>query len=139
MKALTSIFITVFFICTTQAALADIIADRQANFSASGKAMRIIGRALANGDEHDTVQDEALKLAKWADMIPKHFPEGSVSRDARPAIWADFERFTMLSKDNAQAARHLAAAADTKDTALMRERFEAMAATCESCHKRFKN
>ena len=137
MKLILKIFVSFFILLSSQYAFADVISDRQANFSASGKALRIIGRAIDGGD-FGVVADEAMKLSKWADMIPEHFPEGSNNKKASPDIWNEFALFETMAKDFGTASRGLADAAQSGDIAVMKAKLNEVGSTCQSCHQRFR-
>ena len=130
-------FAVVVMSLTANVAFADVITERQENFSASGKALRMIGQSIGSGD-YASVNEEALKLAKWADMIPEYFPEGSESPKASPAIWQNFALFTQFSNDFGAAARALSEASASGDASLMKAKLGEVGATCKQCHSQFK-
>lgn len=138
MKSFRFLFLSTFITLSAASASADVIAERTSNFSASGKAMRTMGQMIGNGDLQG-VAKEAEKLAAWADMIPEHFPAGSESRGANPAIWSDFETFTQLSQNFGQAARALVEATKTGDAGIVSIKMGEMGGTCKACHRQFKN
>ena len=138
MNAFHKLALTAFFTFSAATASADVVAERTSNFSASGKAMRAMGQMIGSGDL-DSVAIEAEKLAAWADMIPNHFPAGSESRGANPAIWSDFETFTQLSLNFGDAARALMEATKTGDAAIVSVKMGEMGGTCKACHRQFKN
>ena len=55
---------------------AGVVEDRKANFKASNMSMRMMGAAMGSED-FDTITEEAMKLAAWAEVMPDYFPEGS--------------------------------------------------------------
>lgn len=138
MKTFFISIISVVFLFASHTAFADVVSERQANFSASGKALRMMGRAIGSGD-FDFVEAEASKLAKWADMMPDFFPAGSESPKASPAIWTEFDRFTQLAVDFGDASRALAAAAKTGDAGMTKAKLSEVGATCQSCHMSYRS
>ena len=65
---------------------AGVVEDRKANFKASNMSMRMMGAAMGSED-FDTITEEAMKLAAWAEVMPDYFPEGSgAGTSAKPEI-----------------------------------------------------
>lgn len=120
-------------------ASADVIEDRKANFKANNASMRTIGGALGAGD-FATIAAEAQKIADWAAVMPDYFPEGSGTGDtsARPAIWENFEGFTVAAKANHDAALTLLAAAKAGDVNAAKGALGEVGGTCKACHQQFK-
>jgi len=118
---------------------ADVIADRKANFKANAAAMKAINAALGSGD-FDSVIKEATKIAKWAQVIPNHFPEGSDTGDtkARAEIWMDFEGFKSRASDNEAATLALISTAKTGDLSATITALKSLGGTCKACHTSFK-
>lgn len=138
MRIFLSAILTSLFVSLPLAASADVITERQANFSASGKSLRMIGGAIGEGN-FAFIEAEAAKLAKWADMMPEFFPAGSESPKASPDIWNEFEQFTQLSADFGAAARALGDAAASKDASLVKAKLGEVGQTCKSCHWRYRS
>ena len=97
-----------------------------------------MGAAIGEGN-FAFVEAEALKLAKWADMMPDFFPAGSDSPKASPSIWTEFDTFTQLSADFGAAARALADAAQTEDANMVKAKLGAVGQTCKSCHRSYRS
>ncbi len=74
---LLAIFATMIgFFGFSEAATADIVADRKAGFKANATSMKAIAAAIGSGN-YLTVINQAETISRWAQKIPSYFPEGS--------------------------------------------------------------
>ena len=105
---------------------------------AAAVAMVVKGEVAAAAD----VAAHARAIEAMAKLIPGLFPSGTDSRSletrAKPEIWRDWKRFTVLAKEVERAGAELAEAAVTGDAAAVAARFVALAKACGGCHKPFR-
>lgn len=120
-------------------ASADVIDERKSYFKQNAGALRAMRGQIANGD-FDAIAAGADSIAIWAAKMTDYFPEGSGEGEtsARPEIWERFSEFTMLSKNNEEAAIALKQAALANDSAAVGANAQKLGATCGACHSQFK-
>ena len=116
-----------------------IVKERMDRFKASQDAMKVIANALPTGD-FEAIGENAAMIEAWAREMVSYFPEGSndAPSEARDAIWQRPDAFTAAAAANAEAALRLQVLAIDEDTDAMPDAFRALAATCKSCHKQFR-
>ena len=118
---------------------AGVVEDRKANFKASNMSMRMMGAAMGSED-FDTITEEAMKLAAWAEVMPDYFPEGSgAGTSAKPEIWSDFVGFKDAAEAFHNAAQDLITVAAKQDAASTAEALKAVGTSCKACHQKFKS
>ena len=101
--------------------------------------MRMMGAAMGSED-FDTITEEAMKLAAWAEVMPDYFPAGSgAGTSAKPEIWADFVGFKDAAEAFHDAAQDLITVAAKQDAASTAEALKAVGASCKACHQKFKS
>lgn len=120
-------------------AQADVITERQANFKQNGAAIRAMRGQFAEGD-YLSIELGAETIAGWAAKMTDYFPAGSDTgkTDAKPDIWERFDEFTLLAKQNEEAALALAKAASAEDSGQTQMLMQALGKTCGACHSQFK-
>ncbi|MDQ7989393.1 MAG: cytochrome c [Candidatus Dactylopiibacterium sp.] len=121
---------------------ADVIAQREAGFKASKRALSTIRDALASGD-HVAVAAAANGMAGFAEKIPALFPPGSqggIFSAAKDEIWRNAPDFSAKAKSFQTNAQALAAAASAPqpDKAAIGAALTKVTQDCKSCHQTYK-
>ena len=116
-----------------------IVKERMDRFSNAKDQLKQIKKALS-ADDFATVLNTASSLREWASVMPDYFPEGSgmAPSEASPRIWEEFESFKVAAKNHEEAAIMLMEAADANDKDTSISAFKALAGTCSSCHRQFR-
>lgn len=140
-RLFTSLFVSVTLLSasgTFVAQASDVVADRKSNFKNSAGIMRGMRGHIGSSD-FAAIETGALSIAAWAEQMTDYFPEGSMSTGAKPAIWDEFERFSLLASEHHKAALALAAAAESEDISAVTTAVQALGGTCQTCHSSYKN
>lgn len=129
---------------TGAATPADVIAARQANYKAIGKANKAINDELRkSAPSMPVIQANAATLDTLAPKLTSWFPHGSgpeagVKTAALPVIWQRIPEFRADAAAFASAAHTLRAAAATGDAGRVRAATAALGQTCRTCHETFR-
>ena len=137
-RLFTSLFVSVTLLSasgTFVAQASDVVADRKSNFKNSAGIMRGM-RVHISSSDFAAIETGAFSIAAWAEQMTDYFPEGSMSK---PAIWDEFERFSLLASEHHKAALALAAAAESEDMSAVTTAVQALGGTCQTCHSSYKN
>ncbi|MGC6518097.1 MAG: c-type cytochrome [Candidatus Puniceispirillaceae bacterium] len=122
-------------------ATSDLVAERKAKFRQSGGAMRAMRGQIQSGD-FAAIAASAAFMAEWAEKMPDYFPEGSGPDNhrtsAKPAIWAQFDKFTALANQHGKKAIALQRAADSQDAGAVMSAMQELGKSCGACHSQFK-
>lgn len=115
------------------------IAARQEAMKGVGGATKAIKAAVDAGKAADAVAP-AEKIAATMKTFPDLFPKGSDAgeTDAKPEIWAEWDKFKQVAADAATAADNVAMVAKSGDAAATGEALKALGGACGSCHKPFR-
>ena len=72
--------------------------------------------------------------------IPDLFPEGSIVGDSKalPAIWENWDAFTVIVETGKTAATAGIAAAEAGDAAAYAAALQTLGGTCGACHQQFR-
>lgn len=89
-------------------------------------------------DRPDELQVHARALAESASLVEGLFPVGSEGAAALPLIWEEPEQVAAASREAAEAANALVAAAEGGDRAEIARAFKAASDGCKGCHERYK-
>lgn len=121
------------------AVAADVIAERQQAMKDTGGATKAIKAAVEGGKAADAVAP-AMTIAAVMKRVPDLFPKGSDAgkTDAKPEIWADWEKFKEAAAATGAAAEKLATVAKTGDASATGDALKALGGTCGNCHKPFR-
>jgi cytochrome c556 len=132
-------FIIAFF-AFASSVQADVIETRKQHFRNNNTAIKAIRKAIMD-DDLNAVALNADIIAAWSSRLTEFFPEdsGTGKTDARAEIWTNWQGFVAAAAEAEDAAMRLAALARQGETGAMNENFKTLAATCKSCHSRFKN
>lgn len=121
----------------------DMIAARQAEMKANGKAMEALVSILKGETKYDpafvkanvdaiTAATAAAAAAKGWDAASQ---QGTIETLAKPEIWTDPDTFAAAQKSVETALTGLAA---TSDEAGFKKAFMALGAACKGCHENFR-
>ena len=116
-----------------------IVKERMDLFQRNKDHLKSIKRHLAKNDTKPIIV-LAKEIGDWAARMPDYFPAGSDGKpsEAAPQIWVDFAGFKNAARANQTAAEQLAAAAAANDLEAAVTAFRAVAASCKSCHKTYR-
>jgi len=116
-----------------------IVKERMDGFKAAKKSMKALKGAVRGGD-YATIAREAESLNLWFTKLDNYFPEGSNPKpsEALDVIWEEYDRFSSIGKDSANASAALLRAANEGDEDLAREAFSELAASCKACHDDYR-
>jgi cytochrome c556 len=126
------------------AAPADVIKQREDNFTAMGKAMKAtMDEFKLPSPDVAVIKAQAAAMAgpasKVAGMFPKGTgPEAGVKTDALPIIWQKPADFKAANDKMLGAVKGFQAAAATNDLAKMQAAAGALGGTCKGCHDTFR-
>ena len=113
---------------------------RMEAMSAIGDGMKVIGTMVkgARPFDADEARAAAAEIAKQSARTPELFEaeETDPKSEALPAIWADFTDFTAKSDDLEMVALRHADAITSPET--LSVALEELGATCQSCHKVYR-
>lgn len=120
-----------------------IVKERMDAMSDIASQMKTIG-AMLQGKEPfngERAAKSAGAIKAHASGMLKLFPKGSNKHpsEALPAIWADWATFETMNSDLANKASAFAEmASSVKAASELRNAFQGLAATCKSCHQKFR-
>lgn len=116
-----------------------IVKERMDGFKAAKKSMKTLKSAVRSS-EFATVAREAETLNLWFENLDTYFPVGSNPRpsEALDVIWQEFDRFSSIGRDSANASAALLRGANEGDAELIREAFSELAASCKACHDDYR-
>lgn len=115
------------------------IKERVAAFKQNGKDIQSIFKTHMPQQNYSEIARLAQNMATWADQIPTHFPAGSQSKGARPAIWETPQDFRKLAMAHGRAARALVTAAHGTDSVAVQQAARRLGGTCKACHETYRN
>ena len=108
--------------------------------SAIGDSMKVLGAMAkkAVAFDADTAQKAAAAIAEHAAQTPSLFEAIATDpkSEAKPAIWEDFEDFTMKAAELEKIASGLSASIHSPDDAARAMR--SLGANCKSCHEAYR-
>ena len=117
-----------------------VVAARQAAFNLSAPAFGGMRSAVESGGEVKPLAFAARGLARWAQVLPTMFPEGTQLPESRalPAVWTDRAGFDAKATAFQAATANLAAAAQSGDKAAFAAAYKAVGESCGSCHDSYR-
>ncbi|MBO6526680.1 cytochrome c [Erythrobacter sp.] len=118
----------------------EIVAARRVTYFLSTQAVGQIKAGIAEGGDLRRTQAGARMLARWAEVLPTMFPQGSNidSSKALDTVWSDRDGFEEHAEAYRSAAVALAEQAKSGDREAANAAFMAMAGTCKACHDRYR-
>ncbi|MCE2516512.1 MAG: cytochrome c [Alphaproteobacteria bacterium] len=116
-----------------------VVKERMDRFTESQKSMKVIARALKSS-QFDEVADHAERILIWSVQMEDLFPQGSNPKpsEALDTIWQQPEAFAKAAQTSADAAARLMALAEDGDGTAATAAFKELAASCSSCHRKFR-
>ena len=121
----------------------NIIKERIKNFKYSKKAMREINQSLIN-ENYLNINDNILFLYNWFKVLPSYFPQGSEASisnnsDASAEIWENLDLFHKYSNNSKNLSLGILKSLDKNDKKNIKVKFDDLARSCSTCHKKFRN
>ncbi len=121
----------------------NIINERIKNFKYSKKAMREINQSLIN-ENYLNINDNILFLYNWFKVLPSYFPQGSEASisnnsDASAEIWENLYLFHKYSNNSKNISLGILKSLDKNDKKNIKVKFDELARSCSTCHKKFRN
>ena len=116
-----------------------IVKERMDQFSQARGQMKKINGALRASDLLGVAEITSQMMA-WADEMADAFPDGSdyAPSQASPAIWQDKTGFAAAIARYDGAIDDLYKAARANDSNAALEGFQALGASCKSCHRAYR-
>ena len=119
------------------------INERISNFKNSKKAMHQIKESIIK-DSYLQANDNALFLYNWFKILPSFFPKGSESSisnnsDASFEIWENFDLFQKYSANSKIISLSILKSLEKNDRENVKVKFDQLARSCSTCHKKFRN
>lgn len=116
-----------------------IVKERMDGFKAAKKSMKILKSTVRSSD-FATIAREAETLNLWFENLDGYFPAGSNPKpsEALDLIWQEYDRFSSITRDSANASAALLRGANEGDAELTREAFSELAASCKACHDDYR-
>lgn len=117
-----------------------IVNARRTSYFLSTQAVGQIKGGIAEGGDLNRTRSGARMLARWADVLPTLFPEGTNVEGSRAldTVWTDKEGFAAAAAAYRDAALVIAEKAEAGDRAGANDAFMAMAGTCKACHDKYR-
>lgn len=121
----------------------NIINERIKNFKYAKKAMREINQSLTN-ENYLNINDNILFLYNWFKVLPSYFPQGSEASisnnsDASAEIWENLDLFHKYSNNSKNISLGILKSLDKNDKKNIKVKFDDLARSCSTCHKKFRN
>ena len=121
----------------------NIINERIKNFKYAKKAMREINQSLTN-ENYLNINDNILFLYNWFKVLPSYFPQGSEASisnnsDASAEIWENLDLFHKYSNNSKNISLGILKSLDKNDKKNIKVKFDELARSCSTCHKKFRN
>ena len=125
---------------TVEMPAADIVQARRVTYFLTTQAVGMIKAGIDEGGDLRRTRGGAIMLSRWAETLPKMFPEGTdlPSSRALPNVWSDRGGFEAAAAAYRDAAKNLAETAATGDREASNAAFMAMAGTCHACHEKYR-
>ena len=118
-----------------------IVAARQSALHLSGAAMGNMKAVIDAGGDVRTQVYAARGVMRWARVLPTLFPDSTraiTPTRARPEIFDNRADFEAKAAAYAEAATHLAEAAQSGDRAAFAAQFDVTRNACQACHERYQ-
>ncbi len=121
----------------------NIINERIKNFKYAKKAMREINQSLTN-ENYLNINDNILFLYNWFKVLPSYFPQGSEASisnnsDASAEIWENLDLFHKYSNNSKNISLGILKSLDKNNKKNIKVKFDDLARSCSTCHKKFRN
>ena len=121
----------------------NIINERIKNFKYAKKAMKEINQSLIK-ENYVNINDNILFLYNWFKVLPSYFPQGSEASisnnsDASAEIWENLDLFHKYSNNSKDISLGILKSLDKNDKKNIKVKFDELARSCSTCHKKFRN
>ncbi len=124
------------------AAPAEVIKDRIANFRKIGKAFKHIRDELRVQDPSlPTIQDSAAQIESLGAQILTWFPPGTdqgAKTRAKPEVWTDRATFEQAQKRMAGEAQKMSQLAHSGNKEAITKQYKVLGEACKGCHDNFR-
>jgi cytochrome c556 len=126
-----------------QAAVPDVIKERQQGLKDMGAAFKTVRDELTGGKDVAKIKAASATIAKTANSMDKWFPAGSgpeagVKTAAKPEIWSDGATFTAARQRLVDESGKFAALAEAGDIAAIGGGVRGLGGACKNCHDNFR-
>jgi cytochrome c556 len=122
-----------------------VIKARQDAMKAMGKSMASVKGYLEGKNDLQQAQQGAQTIAATAPKLPEAFPPGTGMAEfagtsgAKPAIWAEWDKFVAAQKNLVNESQKLVEVVKSGDKSLIGQQFAATGKNgCGSCHNTFR-
>ena len=140
-KLLILIFVTISSIAFAHSGVKDKnVKERMMVMKAMADNTKIIGQMLKGKTSFDENEAKLAleRLSSLSLKTPKVFEVNATDpkSEAKPAIWDEFDEFTKLSKDLAEATEVLAGSVGTIND--LRPALKRVSSGCKACHSKYQ-
>ena len=140
-KLLILIFVTISSIAFAHSGVKDKnVKERMMVMKAMADNTKIIGQMLKGKTSFDENEAKLAleRLSSLSLKTPKVFEVNATDpkSEAKPAIWDEFDEFTKLSKDLAEATEVLAGSVGTIND--LRPALKRVSSGCKACHSKYR-
>ena len=140
-KLLILIFVTISSIAFAHSGVKDKnVKERMMVMKAMADNTKIIGQMLKGKTSFDENEAKLAleRLSSLSLKTPKVFEVNATDpkSEAKPAIWDEFDEFTKLSKDLAEATEALAGSVGTIND--LRPALKRVSSGCKACHSKYR-
>ena len=140
-KLLILIFVTISSIAFAHSGVKDKnVKERMMVMKAMADNTKIIGQMLKGKTSFDENEAKLAleRLSSLSLKTPKVFEVNATDpkSEAKPAIWDEFDEFTKLSQDLAEATEVLARSVGTIND--LRPAFKRVSSGCKACHSKYR-
>ena len=141
-KLLILIFVTISSIAFAHSGVKDKnVKERMMVMKAMADNTKIIGQMLKGKTSFDENEAKLAleRLSSLSLKTPKVFEVNATDpkSEAKPAIWDEFDEFTKLSQDLAEATEILAGSVETIND--LRPALKRVSAGCKACHSKYRD
>ena len=140
-KLLTLVFVTISSIAFAHSGVKDKnVKERMMVMKAMADNTKIIGQMLKGKTSFDENEAKLAleRLSSLSLKTPKVFEVNATDpkSEAKPAIWDEFDEFTKLSQDLAEATEVLARSVGTIND--LRPALKRVSSGCKACHSKYR-
>tara|TARA_Y100001970_G_scaffold248780_1_gene318662 strand:- start:491 stop:919 length:429 start_codon:yes stop_codon:yes gene_type:complete len=138
------LIITTFSLFVNYACANDnIINERIKNFKSAKQSMKVINQSLIK-ENYLHINDHILFLYNWFKILPSYFPLGSEASmtnnsDASAEIWENFALFKKYSNNSKNISLKMLKSLDKNERKNIQLKFDELARSCSTCHRKFRN
>ena len=105
--------------------------------------MKVINQSLIK-ENYLHINDHILFLYNWFKILPSYFPLGSEASmtnnsDASAEIWENFALFKKYSNNSKNISLKILKSLDKNERKNIQLKFDELARSCSTCHRKFRN